>query len=195
LLIIRLCSSISILQFLPAGHASSVLGDTVTVTISALESVVNIAAPNDLNLVTPVVAEIVHVLPLCTLPLLLVELFADVDLVRLLLGSLRVLAIVRVQRVNHLMVVGVDDADVVLTGTKVSCLTIILSRATVHQSDDILDRTLFSGRIAGNKVIAVCSGPAKGDLDGEVQLLKGGVVGADQSTPDLRVSRVRDGDL
>lgn len=93
------------------------------------------------------------------------------------------------------MVVGVDDANVVLTRTKVSLLAIVLSLATFDQSHDVLNRTLLSGRVASNKVIAVCSGPAKGNLDGVVQLLKSGVVRADQSAPDLGVSGVRNSDL
>ena len=70
-----------------------------------------------------------------------------------------------------------------------------MSLATFDQSHNVLDRTLFGGRVAGNKVIAVCGGPAKGNLDSVVQLLEGGVVRAYQSAPDLRVSGVRDSDL
>ena len=93
------------------------------------------------------------------------------------------------------MVVGVDDADEVLTRTKVSLLAVVLSHTAVNQSHDVLDRALFGSRIAGHKVIAVCGSPAKSDLDGVVQFLEGGVVRADQSAPNLRVSGVRDGDL
>lgn len=93
------------------------------------------------------------------------------------------------------MVVGIDDSDEVLARAEISLLAIVLSHTTLDQSHDVLDGTLFGGRVTSYKVIAVTGCPAKSNLDGVVQLLEGGAVGADQGAIDLRVSRVGDSDF